>query len=1601
MVKFKIVLIAFFLSYYSAQAQIIEINSTIPVDELIESHLFEGCIEISNVSSAINGSINGLTSFGTFSKSTSNFPFDNGIILSTGNVTSAGNTVITDDLNEGETNWGSDSDLENALGITNTLNATSIEFDFISATNKLRFEYILASEEYLQSEYICNNQDSFTLLIREASSNGPYINIATVGNQNDPISPSFIHPEIFGFCDPENESYFDNYSVGDTNFDGRTNPIISTASITPNTLYHAKLIIADGSDQNFDSAIFIKTSVVLPELELGNDINSCADSVSLNADIGITPATYDWYFNNTLISANGGTTFSATKTGSYTVKVTIPLNQTDCSKEDTINVTLSSLQTINPVSDYALCDPDGNGLEKFDLTTKNSDVLAAAPPASYTISYHLTLATAEANTNPITSIQNSSNPQIIYVRLESDSGCLAYEPINLVVNPIPSIPDLEPFIVCDNDAVKNQNTTLNITSFNTTITNGDTNLNVSYHISQADASTGNNPLPSNFSSSSVQLFARIFNLTTGCFNTTPIDVKIYNSPELSTEPIFLDACDPDHDGFASFDLETALPMILEDLTGLTASFYSSLANAQTGTDPIPDPTDYTNIVIREQVIYVRVEDDVSGCFSVRSFEIHANLLLSQTNLKDINFCDEDVDGMHTFNLDAISKIIKNMLLGLTVTYYETVEDQNNNNPITTSDYSFTGPTLTLFIDIESSSCLEQTEIIFNLTDVVQFSNIPDQKICDTNSDGFTNLNLNNFDTAVTGNQSGFQVRYFESSSNAINNIGALPNNYTNITNPQTLYVRVTEGATDCTDISSFKISVIPTASINSPSPIVICDNNDDGFSIINLENLIPSLTNTPNDVDFSFFTSLANATNDNDPIKTTAFNAQTQTLYIRAEETTTSLRCPVIIPLSIVVNTLPIIPTIEDYNVCIDSSTTPSFLMNTKDVEILNGQKGKEVFYFEDAGFKQLIDKNQPYTGSNFPQTIFIKVDNTTDSNCFSTGSFEINIVPFPVYNDIVNVNVVSCDTNEIDGKIDIDFNTIVNTLTQGITPAPMISFHKTLSNAKNNISPLPLNYENTTNPQTIHIRIENSSNGCYLTDSFGINVLSTPDVRQVNNLTQCDSDYDGLTVFNIEDFEIDIFDVRQNFLVATYFNSLQALENGFPEIPDMTAFQTTSNPQTIYIKVLNTATKCYTSAPLTLTAILPPAINPISKFMICDTDTNTYDLSEINNVLTSETQHTTIHYFSSLSDAENELNPITILNYQSSNTPLFVRIQNTLTNCFYIHNFNFIVHPIPIANQPPNLEGCDDDFDGALEFDLSSQTPIILGTQKPSDFTVSYYKNMNDAESNNSPLNLILSVVNTKSVIAKIINNTTKCVNYTSFNITVNPLPIVDIPKQVICLDNLPLVVSANTNNIGDTYLWSTGQTTDQIIIDEVGTYSVTVTTAKGCMNSSNFEVIISEAATIEFTEVLNFTDPNSITVTIDNGIGDYRYQLDNGPLQTSNIFNYVTFGYHTITVVDLNGCREVTKEVLVINAQKFFTPNNDTYFDTWNIIGIETLPRSIIYVFDRFGKLLTTLTHNSGGWDGTYRGYEMPATDYWFLAIIKTPTEQFEYKGHFTLKR
>ena len=105
---------------------------------------------------------------------------------------------------------------------------------------------------------------------------------------------------------------------------------------------------------------------------------------------------------------------------------------------------------------------------------------------------------------------------------------------------------------------------------------------------------------------------------------------------------------------------------------------------------------------------------------------------------------------------------------------------------------------------------------------------------------------------------------------------------------------------------------------------------------------------------------------------------------------------------------------------------------------------------------------------------------------------------------------------------------------------------------------------------------------------------------------------------------------------------------------------------------------------------------------------------------------------------------------------------------------------------------------------------------------------------------------------------------------------------------------------------------------------------------------------------------------------------------------------------MVDANGCSSpLTRDVLVVNYPKFFTPNDDTYNDTWNISGLQEQKDAKIFIFDRYGKLIKQIYPSGKGWDGTFNGEPLPSDDYWFLVEFTENFQSKEFRAHFSLKR
>ncbi|HEX9152056.1 MAG TPA: T9SS type B sorting domain-containing protein, partial [Flavobacterium sp.] len=191
---------------------------------------------------------------------------------------------------------------------------------------------------------------------------------------------------------------------------------------------------------------------------------------------------------------------------------------------------------------------------------------------------------------------------------------------------------------------------------------------------------------------------------------------------------------------------------------------------------------------------------------------------------------------------------------------------------------------------------------------------------------------------------------------------------------------------------------------------------------------------------------------------------------------------------------------------------------------------------------------------------------------------------------------------------------------------------------------------------------------------------------------------------------------------------------------------------------------------------------------------------------------------------------------------------------------------------------------------------------------------------------------------------------------------------------------------------------------VNKQGEYNVVVKNKSGCFTTRKNIVKLSYLARITNIIVHDLQSTNQIIIEATNP-GDYKYMIrfqNSGetPFQSSTIFENVPGGFHELIAENNDGCGQIMKNFAVLDAPRFFTPNGDGYNDHWNLRGIDAIfyKNAVIYIFDRYGKLLRQLSPSSLGWDGTFHKEPLPSDDYWFTIKLQDGREA---KGHFSLKR
>ncbi|MDB9849234.1 T9SS type B sorting domain-containing protein, partial [Flavobacteriaceae bacterium] len=1108
-------------------------------------------------------------------------------------------------------------------------------------------------------------------------------------------------------------------------------------------------------------------------------------------------------------------------------------------------------------------------------------------------------------------------------------------------------------------------------------------------------------------------------------------------------------CDDDLDGDANngsivleeSNFEVLKPSILGDnqsVNDFTVSFHLSEDDAQTN-NPIIFPfttpeKDASKSHWESQIteVFVRIVNNTTGCVNVgSSFNLVVNTLPITFEVDDIILCDDNRDGIvDGFDLSSRTNELRSgnestdpddtdnqSPDNFPVTYHLSIDDANdlNNNGLV-SPYKSGNETIFYRIEKRSNEgdliCIKTGEAFNIVVENLPFANeVTILRQCDgddpldTNSeDGKFPFDVSEIQNKLLDGQNAVTTYYFDENDVFIGNI--LPDIFE--TTSQTITITV-ENNSDlkCSDSTTLEFIVDDSPEFYE---VIIPSNCDDGVSDIDgysefdtssitetlltnpLNNQMQSLDNYS--VSYTFIDENGDSqTSSNLP---NPFNTKTQAVSVTVTNKINN-SCIISENIEFIVTPLPVInENLIKIEQCDDGKGSENdgiTLHNlTESQSLFSTNFTNETFeYYLDENLTQKIDNPTSFYNDPLYDEVWVKI--ISENGCerisktqngnerlkieITVGASEISETFIEDNNTLYSVCEDSDALNQ-DG-LSVFSSSVLKEINDKLIASKAIfqdqnikvTLHRNSIDGLTGENPISLNEDftnSTPNVQEIWARIVNIDITKFTCLGFAkvgeLYVEPKPIANPVTIEKQCDGDnpldldsQDGVYPFDVSLIEEQVL-MGQTDATVTYFNEDGTQIQNFGPV-----FETAS--QTITIKVereadnlniLNPDGLCYDITTLKFVVNDSPEAYPVVIAPHCDGDDglsdvdgyDIFDTSEVIDLLTT--------------------NPIS-------------GISQDLTKL--------------------NIEFTYLDELGSIQTDSKLPNPFNTKTQTVS-VTIE------------NPLNL-------------------NCIINEEIDFIVNPLPSFDIDDEIIvCLNPIPdnplEIGTYNWNGANDpsiyNYSWSRvdlngvddtayNETTETIKVDKGGVYTVIVEDAISfCTRSKSITVTESEMAKISLDDITvdDLKNDNTNTITIDTlnlGIGDYEFSLDEafGPYQDEPVFESIKPGIHTIYIRDKNsyytydyGCGIAQIDVSVIGYRKYFTPNGDGINETWKILGIRSdfNAGSKVYIFDRFGKLLKELDPLTNGWDGTYLGKPMPATDYWFRTYLE---DGREFKGHFSL--
>jgi len=227
-----------------------------------------------------------------------------------------------------------------------------------------------------------------------------------------------------------------------------------------------------------------------------------------------------------------------------------------------------------------------------------------------------------------------------------------------------------------------------------------------------------------------------------------------------------------------------------------------------------------------------------------------------------------------------------------------------------------------------------------------------------------------------------------------------------------------------------------------------------------------------------------------------------------------------------------------------------------------------------------------------------------------------------------------------------------------------------------------------------------------------------------------------------------------------------------------------------------------------------------------------------------------------------------------------------------------------------------------------------------------------------------------------------------------------------------------------GNQFIWSTGETMEDLQNLQPGVYIVTVTDQNGCSITRDFEIPASPLVAAHLNANLASGQGGQITceLTLNRPLSEIdriRWEPlsllsclgDMCMLQTFTITEPTEV---SVIVIDTNGCKAEDRIVLNIHPEikiyipNVFSPNGDGPNDQFTIFANEEVKEVVVLeIFDRWGNKVFVNqqfppNQANYGWDGSYEGKMMNPDVFAYRAVVLFSNgEEHAYKGDVTLVR